>query len=136
MTLLAVDMNYLAKSLRDLLKIPSPTGYTDAIARHVCEELSRLGLDYELTRHGAVRAVLPDRSRRLARAFVSHVDTLGAQVKYLKENGRLELVPIGHWSAQFAEGARTTIFTEQGHLSQHHPAPPPPRPPAIPSTRR
>ncbi|PTW58847.1 peptidase M42 family hydrolase [Breoghania corrubedonensis] len=114
MTLLAVDMDYLAKTLRDLLAIPSPTGYTDAIARHVCEELGRLGLDYELTRRGAVRAVLPGKSRRPARAFVSHVDTLGAQVKYLKDNGRLELVPIGHWSARFAEGARTTIFTEQG----------------------
>ena len=114
MTLLAVDMDYLAKTLRDLLAIPSPTGYTDAIARHVCEELGRLGLTYELTRRGAVRALLPGRSRRPARAFVSHVDTLGAQVKYLKDNGRLELVPIGHWSARFAEGARTTIFTEQG----------------------
>ncbi|WP_319775538.1 osmoprotectant NAGGN system M42 family peptidase [Breoghania sp.] len=114
MTLLSVDMDYLAKTLRDLLKIPSPTGYTDAIARHVCEELGRLGLDYELTRRGAVRAMLPGKSRRPARAFVSHVDTLGAQVKYLKDNGRLELVPIGHWSARFAEGARATIFTEKG----------------------
>jgi peptidase M42 family hydrolase len=32
----------------------------------------------------------------------------------VKENGRLELVPIGHWSARFAEGARVTLFTEIG----------------------
>lgn len=114
MTLHAVDIDYLAKTLQHLLHIPSPTGYTDAIARHVCEELGRLGVEYELTRRGAVRAMLPGRSRRPARAFVSHVDTLGAQVKQLKVNGRLELVPIGNWSARFAEGARATIFTEQG----------------------
>jgi putative aminopeptidase FrvX len=35
-------------------------------------------------------------------------------VKYVKDNGRLELMPIGHWSARFAEGARCTIFTEKG----------------------
>jgi putative aminopeptidase FrvX len=35
-------------------------------------------------------------------------------VKYVKDNGRLEVVPIGHWSARFAEGARCTIFTEKG----------------------
>ena len=37
---------------------------------------------------------------------VAHVDTLGAQVKQVKANGRLELVAIGHWSSRFAEGAR------------------------------
>jgi peptidase M42 family hydrolase len=45
------------------------------------------------------------------RAIVAHLDTLGAQVKALKPNGRLEIVPIGHWSARFAEGARVFIFT-------------------------
>lgn len=49
-----------------------------------------------------------------ARAIVSHLDTLGAQVKMIKDNGRLELVPIGHWSARFAEGGRVTIYSEQG----------------------
>ncbi|MFN4087768.1 MAG: osmoprotectant NAGGN system M42 family peptidase, partial [Alphaproteobacteria bacterium] len=48
------------------------------------------------------------------RAVVSHLDTLGAMVKRLKDNGRMELVPIGHWSARFAEGARVTIFTDTG----------------------
>ena len=32
----------------------------------------------------------------------------------LKPNGRLEIVPIGHWSARFAEGGRLTIFTDHG----------------------
>jgi peptidase M42 family hydrolase len=33
-------------------------------------------------------------------------------VKSLKPNGRLGLVPIGHWNARFAEGARATVFTD------------------------
>ena len=33
-------------------------------------------------------------------------------VKGLKPNGRLEIVPIGHWNARFAEGARVTIFSD------------------------
>lgn len=114
MPLLAIDTDYLAETLSGLLAIHSPTGYTDAIARHVSEELDRLGVAYELTRRGAIRACLPGREKRAARAIVSHLDTLGAQVKALKDNGRLELVPIGTWSARFAEGARATIFTERG----------------------
>lgn len=58
--------------------------------------------------------VLRGREARPARAIVSHLDTLGAQVKQLKDNGRLELVPIGTWSARFAEGARVTVFTDRG----------------------
>ncbi|WP_417691716.1 osmoprotectant NAGGN system M42 family peptidase [Roseibium sp.] len=114
MTLLAIDVDYLSQTLKNLLAIPSPTGFTDEIARHVCKELDRLGVFYELTRRGAIRAKLPGKSPKPARAIVSHLDTLGAQVKSLKPNGRLELVPIGTWSARFAEGARASIFTESG----------------------
>jgi hypothetical protein len=111
---LEIDIGYLQEQLGQLLRIPSPTGYTDTIVRHVCGELDRLDVGYDVTRRGAVRAHLKGATAAGARAIVSHLDTLGAQVKALKPNGRLALVPIGTWSARFAEGARTTIFTEQG----------------------
>ena len=114
MTLLAIDTGYLQSVLAKLLDIPSPTGYTDTIVRFVTEELEALGLEAELTRRGAIRAVRQGSRRNGARAIVTHLDTLGAQVKLLKDNGRLELVPVGHWSARFAEGARVTIFSEDG----------------------
>lgn len=111
---LAIDTAYLAEQLKALLAIPSPTGYTDTIVRHVSLELERLGLKVELTRRGAIVAVRQGSRRASSRAIVSHVDTLGAQVKAIKPTGRLELVPIGTWSARFAEGARATIFSEKG----------------------
>ena len=111
---LHIDTGYLIAQLRELLSIPSPTGYTDTIARYVTAELERLGLSVELTRRGAIRAVRKGSKVRPARAIITHLDTLGAQVKQLKENGRLELVPIGHWSARFAEGARASVFSEHG----------------------
>lgn len=110
-----IDDAYLAGFLRKLLETPSPTGYTDAVTRLCCKELEALGVDYEITRRGAIRAKLQGGRRQPARALIAHVDTLGAQVKALKDNGRMELVPIGHWSSRFAEGARCTVFTvEQG----------------------
>lgn len=109
-----IDRDYLLKTLDTLLHIPSPTGYTDQIVRFCARELGHLGVDHELTRRGAIRALLHGGKRQPARAVIAHVDTLGAQVKNLKPNGRLELVPIGHWSARFAEGARATLFTRQG----------------------
>ncbi len=111
---LDIDIDYLRAQLAGLLAIPSPTGYTDTAVRHLCGELDKLGIGYDLTRRGAIRAHLRGRTPAGARAMVAHIDTLGAQVKSLKPNGRLDLVPIGNWSARFAEGARTTIFSEKG----------------------
>lgn len=114
MTILPIDLEYLASRLETLLRIPSPTSYTDNVVRECCAELDRLGVEYEVTRRGAIRARLKGKNRRPARAIAAHVDTLGAQVKRLKDNGRLEVVPIGNWNARFAEGARCNIFAEMG----------------------
>jgi peptidase M42 family hydrolase len=111
---LRIDIDYLSDQLAKLLAIASPSGYTDNVVRYCTQELQRLGLEPELTRRGAIRAIRPGTNRAGARAIVSHLDTLGAQVKRVKETGRLELVPIGHWSSRFAEGARVTLFSEKG----------------------
>jgi putative aminopeptidase FrvX len=66
-----------------------------------------------LTRRGALSACLPGpRQTGADRAIVVHTDTIGGMVKRLKENGRLELKPIGTHSARFAEGAHVRIFTD------------------------
>ncbi len=110
----AIDTDYLREQLKALLSIPSPTGYTDTIVHYVSEELGRLGIDHSVTRRGAILACYRGKQVEGARAVVAHLDTLGATVKRIKENGRLELVPIGHWSSRFAEGARVTLFTDEG----------------------
>ncbi len=109
-----IDQDYLIKTLLTLLEIPSPSGYTDRVVHRVGEEIEQLGVPFALTRRGAVRVKLEGAATSPARAIMSHLDTLGAMVKNLKPNGRLEIVPIGTWSARFAEGARVTIFTDSG----------------------
>jgi putative aminopeptidase FrvX len=111
---LEIDSDYLCETLGALLETPSPAGYTDTIVKLVCARLEALGVAYEITRRGAIRALLKGRSHTPARAFIAHLDTLGAQVKSLKDNGRAALVPIGHWSSRFAEGGRCTLFTRHG----------------------
>lgn len=107
-----INQDYLLKVLGRLLAIPSPSGMTDDIVRTVCDELDTLSIDYELTRRGAIRAQLPGRTRKPRRAVVAHLDTLGGMVRSLKKNGRLAIVPIGTWSARFAEGARVLIHCD------------------------
>ena len=111
-----LDESYLEETLLQLLAIPSPVGLTDAVVRYTAGRLDALGIPYEITRRGAIRATLRGRERRPARAIVAHLDTLGAMVRELKGNGRVGVVPIGSWSSRFAEGARLTLFTDQGQM--------------------
>ena len=111
---LAIDADYLLATLRALLNIPSPSGMTDEIVAFTCRRLQELDIPFELTRRGAVRADLKGRQSSPDRAIVSHLDTLGAMVKAYRANGRLEVVPIGTWSARFAEGARVTVCSDDG----------------------
>ncbi|MBM9535627.1 osmoprotectant NAGGN system M42 family peptidase [Desulfobulbus alkaliphilus] len=107
-----IDSAYMEQILERLLHIPSPSGMTDDVVRAVCSELEQLAIPYELTRRGAIRARIKGQREHPRRAVVAHLDTLGAMVKGLKKNGRLSLVPIGTWSARFAEGARVTVHSD------------------------
>ncbi len=107
---LPIDEAYLLDVLKRLLETPSPTGMTDAAVALVCAELESLGIPFELTRRGAIRTTLAGSAQTPDRAIVGHLDTLGAIVKGIRDNGRLDVLPIGTWAARFAEGARVTIY--------------------------
>ena len=113
---LPIDNDYIQKTLLELLAIPSPVGLTDEVVHYTGNKLKELGIPFELTRRGAIRATLKGETDRPACAVVAHLDTLGANVRALKANGRLSLLPIGTWSSRFAEGARVTLFTDHGAL--------------------
>lgn len=108
------DLNYLQRVLLEMLAIPSPTGFTDTIVRYVAERLQELGIPFELTRRGTIRATLKGRRYSPDRAIAAHLDTIGAIVREIHDNGRLALSPVGCWSSRFAEGSRVSIFTDSG----------------------
>ncbi len=110
---LKMDTGYLLSTLKTLLNIPSPTGMTDLAVGFVCSELTKFDIPFELTRRGAIRANLKGAREHPDRAVSAHLDTLGAIVKRIKPSGRLEISPVGHWSARFAEGARVTVFMDE-----------------------
>ncbi|MCP1608197.1 hydrolase, peptidase M42 family [Pseudomonas citronellolis] len=110
------DLNYLQRVLLEMLAIPSPTGFTDTIVRYVAERLEEIGIPFEMTRRGTIRATLAGRRNSPDRAVSAHLDTIGAIVREIKPNGRLALAPVGCWSSRFAEGSRVTVFCDNGVL--------------------
>ncbi len=113
---LEIDNHYIREVMLEMLAIPSPVGFTDEAVHYTCGKLEELGVSHELTRRGAIRATLRGEIDRPACAVVAHLDTLGAMVRKLKSNGRIALLPLGHWSSRIAEGGRVTLFTDERHL--------------------
>lgn len=111
MRALPIDPDYLHEQLLALLAIPSPSGYTDEVVQHVAAELERMGVACERTRRGALRARLPGPTEGPCRAVAAHVDTLGAMVRELRDDGRLGVAPVGTWPARAAEGGRVTVLS-------------------------
>ena len=108
------DLEYMQKVLLEMLAIPSPTGFTDTIVRYVAERLTEIGIPFEMTRRGTIRGTLKGRRDSPDRAVSVHLDTIGAMVREIKDNGRLSLTAIGCWSSRFAEGSRVSVFSDHG----------------------
>ena len=107
-----IDQDYLLDRLLTLVKTPSPVGMTERAVALVDGWLRDLGYTPRYTRRGVLCVEVGDGPPR--RALAAHLDTLGAMVTELKPNGRLALRNTGTWAARFAEGARVTIFSDQG----------------------
>jgi putative aminopeptidase FrvX len=115
MTLPPVDESLLLRFLVDLLKTPSPTGFSeDAIA--LTERVFRAipGVKTARTRKGALLVTLEGAQAGSTRALAAHVDTLGAMVKSIKPSGRLALTRIGGYTWNTVEGEGCTVFTREG----------------------
>ena len=80
-------VDYITEQLSELTSIPSPTGFTSKVTAHVSKTLESMGFAPELSNKGNVLVELGGKGRPLVLA--SHVDTLGAMVRSVKDNGRL-----------------------------------------------
>lgn len=103
---------YIGEQLKALTAIPSPTGYTSAAADYLVKTLQGFGLSPEISKKGNVSVELGGEGHPLVLA--AHVDTLGAMVRAVKENGRLRPTTIGGHQWSTADGENCMIFTREG----------------------
>lgn len=103
---LSCDTAYLLAILTDLLAIPSPSGLAGPALDFVQGALNDLGLQPRRLAKGALTAEWEGESEDAPRALTAHVDTLGAMVKRVRHNGRLQLTRLGgfDWSSVEGEG--------------------------------
>ncbi|WP_440895039.1 M42 family metallopeptidase [Amphibacillus sp. Q70] len=102
--------------IKQLVKIPSPSGNTTQVIQFVENYFNELGVTTKRSRKGGLIATLPGKNNDEHRMLTAHVDTLGAMVKEIKANGRLKLDLIGGFRYNAIEGEYCQIETATGEV--------------------
>ncbi|MEE0663058.1 MAG: M42 family metallopeptidase [Collinsella bouchesdurhonensis] len=107
-------LDYIGEQLKALTSIPSPTGFTRAATDYVMKTLKEMGFTPERSTKGNVLVCLGGEDEPLVLA--SHVDTLGAMVRSIKDNGRLRPTTLGGHQWSTADGENCTVHTRDGRV--------------------
>ncbi len=98
-------------TLRELVAIDSPVGYTENACHYIYELLRQYGWQPEYTNKGAVKCALgPDP----VLAIAAHADTLGAIVSGINEDGTLAFSRLGGLGLNSFEGAYCSVIRMDG----------------------
>jgi putative aminopeptidase FrvX len=112
-----IDVRFMMDFLVQLLKTPSPTGYTEKALHLVRETLANLKLDTRFNTKGGLIATWQGKANTRGRALMAHVDTLGAMVKEIDNGtGRLRLSKLGGLTWNSVEGEACSVITNGGRI--------------------
>lgn len=106
-------MKHIVETLETLLKINSPTGYTIEAIDYVENLFSGMNLHIKKTNKGSL-LVSFDENPELV--LSGHVDTLGAMVKHINEDGTLAITKIGGLELNSFEGEYVTVRNYKNDL--------------------
>lgn len=111
---LTINVDKMVDFLVGLLNTPSPTGDTDRAIAYVQDAFAAFPFAMQQAPKGFLVGTWPGVHDNKPRALTAHVDTLGAMVREIKENGRLRMTQLGGWMWNSVEGEGVTIFASNG----------------------
>lgn len=109
-------MEPILEMIKTLTGINSPSGDTEEAIQFVEKYAKDLGYQTTLTNKGALLITVPGKNDEVQRCITAHVDTLGAMVKEIKEDGRLAIELIGGFTYNAIEGEYCQIKTDAGQI--------------------
>lgn len=110
-------LNYVMDQLEKLINIDSPTAFTDDCAEYVKAEIEKLGYSPKMLNKGGVFVDLGGKSDDANGVLLyAHIDTIGALVRHIKPNGRLEMTRIGGGNQNSIEANDVRVHTRDGKV--------------------
>ncbi len=106
-------MKNVVSTLKEILAVHSPTGYTIEVINYIESLFKGSKLHITKTNKGALLVSLSESPELVV---TGHIDTLGAMVKEVKGDGTLEITELGSYPLNSFEGEYVTIRNSKGKL--------------------
>lgn len=107
------DILHFAK---EILLIPSPTGYSEQILPCLIARLDTMGFSYEVTPKGNLLIHIKGRDSSKHVALSAHTDTLGLMVRSIQPNGTLKVTPLGGIIIPTLDGEYCNVITRNNTM--------------------
>lgn len=103
-------LDYIIQTIEKLVNIPSPSGYTKKVMGFVKAEAERFGYSCEYSNKGGLIISVQGKVKETL-GLSAHVDTLGAMVRSIGENGDLKFTLVGGYTMHSIEGSYCKVHT-------------------------
>lgn len=108
-------IEYIISTLKTLVEIPSPSGFTKDVMTFVEKEVAKLGYaSYYTNRGGLIIDVKGNSDKTIG--LSAHVDTLGAMVRSINSDGTINFTEVGGYTLQSVEGCYCKLHTRAGKV--------------------
>lgn len=107
--------SYFKESLRNMLAIDSPTGYTEKVIDWLKKEVDSIGYENFYTKKGNLVVNVSGKSDKTI-GTSAHVDTLGLAVRGYKSDGTLSLTCLGGPIMPTLDGEYCKVYTRWGNV--------------------
>ncbi len=106
-------MDNVIKTLEELLRIDSPSGYTGDVIKYIRDSFKDTPLHIKRTNKGALLISFVEEPKLV---IAGHIDTLGGMVKEVKGDGTLKITQIGGYHLSAFEGEYVNVRGYDGKL--------------------
>lgn len=111
-----VDKNFVFDTFKKLASIDSPTGYCNNIIKEVKTMVEEMGYNTSLNRKGNCIVEVEGEDTSYCVGFAVHIDTLGAMVRSIMDDGNLKFTTIGGLQLPTVDGEYCKIYTRDNRV--------------------
>ncbi len=110
-----INREYLFDFAKEILSIPSPSGYCGNVIKRIRQEAEKFGLScYETKKGNLIIDVISKKTNANTVGISAHVDTLGAMVRSISASGELMFTKVGGPLLPTLDGEYCEIHTRCG----------------------
>lgn len=110
------DKQYVLEFAKELLEIPSPTGYCKEAIEFLEAEISKLGYSSFRNQKGNLIIKVEGIDSSKVLGVCAHTDTLGLMVRSIKSGGTLAVTALGGPLMNTLDGEYCTVHTRDGKV--------------------